>query len=36
MATDDHVYATIRDIGGRFRRKTLSPVELTRTLIERI
>ena len=36
MATDDPVYATIRDIGGRFRRKTLSPVELTRTLIERI
>ena len=36
MATDDAVYATIRDIGGRFRRKTLSPVELTRALIERI
>jgi aspartyl-tRNA(Asn)/glutamyl-tRNA(Gln) amidotransferase subunit A len=36
MATDDPVYATIRDIGGRFRRKTLSPVELTSALIERI
>ena len=36
MATDDAVYATIRDIGGRFRRKTLSPVELTRALLERI
>src|SRR5499426_2966981 len=36
MAADDAVYATIRDIGGRFRRKTLSPVELTRALLERI
>src|SRR5215813_1582064 len=36
MATDDAVYATIRDIGARFRRKTLSPVELTRALLERI
>ena len=36
MATDDAVYATIRDIGGRFRKKTLSPVELTRALLERI
>src|SRR4030095_1553043 len=36
MATDDAVYATIRDIGVRFRRKTLSPVELTRALLERI
>jgi aspartyl-tRNA(Asn)/glutamyl-tRNA(Gln) amidotransferase subunit A len=36
MAGDELVYATIREIGNRLRRKTLSPVELTRTLLERI
>src|SRR4029434_2288405 len=36
MATDEAVYAPIRDIGGRSGRKTLSPVERTRALLERI
>src|SRR5262249_59657993 len=36
QAADHAVHATIRDIGARFRRKTLSPVELTRALLERI
>src|SRR2546428_3440295 len=36
MASDDLSYATIRDIGARLRRRALSPVELTRALIERI
>src|SRR4029450_13541481 len=29
-------YATIRDIGARFRRRALSPVELTRAHLDRI
>jgi len=36
MASDELSYATIRDIGARLRRRALSPVELTRALIERI
>src|SRR3989441_867040 len=36
MASDELAYATIRDIGARLRRRALSPVELTRALLERI
>src|SRR2546428_1805136 len=36
MASDELSYATIRDIGARLRRRALSPVELTRALLERI
>jgi aspartyl-tRNA(Asn)/glutamyl-tRNA(Gln) amidotransferase subunit A len=36
MAADDLHYATIRDLGERFRRRTLSPVELTELLLTRI
>src|ERR1700704_6963029 len=36
MASEELFYATIRDIGARFRRRALSPVELTRAHLERI
>jgi Asp-tRNA(Asn)/Glu-tRNA(Gln) amidotransferase A subunit family amidase len=36
MAHDDLAYATIRDLGAQFRGRTLSPVELTETLLARI
>jgi aspartyl-tRNA(Asn)/glutamyl-tRNA(Gln) amidotransferase subunit A len=36
MASDELHYATIRDLGERFRRRTLSPVELTESLLARI
>ena len=36
MAADELSYATIRDVGARLRRRALSPVELTRALLERI
>ncbi len=36
MTSDELAYATISDIGARFRRRELSPVELTRTLLARI
>jgi len=36
MTGDELSYATIRDIGARLRRRALSPVELTRALLERI
>ena len=36
MAGDELHYATIRDLGERFRRRTLSPVELTELLLARI
>jgi aspartyl-tRNA(Asn)/glutamyl-tRNA(Gln) amidotransferase subunit A len=36
MATDDLHYATIRELGDRFRRRTLSPVELTEAHLARI
>jgi aspartyl-tRNA(Asn)/glutamyl-tRNA(Gln) amidotransferase subunit A len=36
MAGDELAYATIRDVGARLRRRALSPVELTRALLERI
>ncbi len=36
MANDDLPYATIRDLGAKFRKRTLSPVELTETLLARI
>lgn len=36
MTSDELAYATIREIGARFRRRELSPVELTRTLLARI
>ncbi|MGH7333271.1 MAG: amidase [Candidatus Rokuibacteriota bacterium] len=36
MASDELHYATIRDLGERFRRRTLSPVELVELLLARI
>src|SRR2546427_12183118 len=36
MGADECCYATIREIGERFRRKELSPVELTTALLNRI
>jgi aspartyl-tRNA(Asn)/glutamyl-tRNA(Gln) amidotransferase subunit A len=36
MANDDLAYAGIGDLGARFRRRTLSPVELTEALLARI
>ncbi len=36
MASEELFFATIRDIGARFRRRALSPVELTRAHLERI
>jgi len=36
MASEELFYATIRDIGARFRRRALSPIELTRAHLERI
>jgi aspartyl-tRNA(Asn)/glutamyl-tRNA(Gln) amidotransferase subunit A len=36
MGADELSYATIRDVGARLRRRALSPVELTRALLERI
>src|SRR5881397_3295094 len=36
MASDELSFATIRDIGARLRRRELSPVELTRALLERV
>ena len=36
MASEELFYATIRDIGARFRRRALSPVELTRAHLDRI
>ncbi len=36
MGSDELCYATIREIGERFRRKELSPVELTADLLSRI
>ncbi len=36
MARDDLHYASIRDLGQRFRERKLSPVELTTALLERI
>jgi aspartyl-tRNA(Asn)/glutamyl-tRNA(Gln) amidotransferase subunit A len=36
MKTDDLFYATIREVGERFRRRELSPVELTQALLGRI
>src|SRR5262245_34201203 len=36
MASDELHYATIHDLGERFRRRTLSPVELTELLLARI
>jgi len=36
VASEELFYATIRDIGARFRRRALSPVELTRAHLDRI
>jgi aspartyl-tRNA(Asn)/glutamyl-tRNA(Gln) amidotransferase subunit A len=36
MSGDDLVYAGVRDLGRRFRARTLSPVELTTALLQRI
>jgi len=36
MASDELHYATIRDLGEQFRRRTLSPLELTEALLARI
>src|SRR5262245_65592863 len=36
MASTDLHYATIAELGALFRRRTLSPVELTETLLARI
>jgi aspartyl-tRNA(Asn)/glutamyl-tRNA(Gln) amidotransferase subunit A len=36
MAAADLVYAGIRELGARFRKRELSPVELTTALLERI
>src|SRR5687768_6912223 len=36
MAGDDLCYAGIRELGERFRKRSLSPVELTAALLERI
>jgi aspartyl-tRNA(Asn)/glutamyl-tRNA(Gln) amidotransferase subunit A len=36
MSADDLPYATIRELGARFRRRDLSPVEVTSALLERI
>jgi aspartyl-tRNA(Asn)/glutamyl-tRNA(Gln) amidotransferase subunit A len=36
MAGDELHYASIRDLGERFRRRTLSPVDLTELLLARI
>jgi aspartyl-tRNA(Asn)/glutamyl-tRNA(Gln) amidotransferase subunit A len=36
MASDDLVYAGIRELGRRFRTREVSPVELTAALLERI
>src|SRR5262245_16558222 len=36
MGSDELCYATIREVGERFRRKGLSPVELTTELLSRI
>src|SRR5262245_3519783 len=36
MASHELCYATIRDLGERFRRRALSPVELTESLLTRI
>jgi len=34
--SDDIAYATIRELGTRYRKREISPVEVTRTLLERI
>ena len=34
--SDDIAYATIRTLGMRYRKRELSPVEITRTLLDRI
>src|SRR5204863_221668 len=34
--SDEIAYATIRDLGKRYRRRELSPVEVTRALLARI
>jgi len=36
MAGDDLVYAGIRELGTRFRKREVSPVELTEALLDRI
>src|SRR5262245_51958905 len=36
MAADELHYATISELGAQFRRRTLSPVELTEALLARI
>jgi len=36
MTSDDLAYATIADITNHYRRRALSPVELTRALLDRI
>ena len=36
MADDALFYATIREIGTRFRKRELSPVELVSALLKRI
>ena len=36
MSRDDLCFATIREVGERFRRRELSPVELTTELLGRI
>ena len=36
MADDELYYAGVRDLGRKFRAKQLSPVELTRALLQRI
>ncbi|OGL19462.1 MAG: hypothetical protein A3F92_09890 [Candidatus Rokubacteria bacterium RIFCSPLOWO2_12_FULL_71_22] len=36
MAADELAYATIGELGARFRRRDLSPVELVRAQLERI
>src|SRR5256712_12909688 len=36
MTSDDLAFATIAEIAARYRRRALSPVELTRALLGRI